>query len=68
MTEEPAVQAIAEQQGATPAQVGLAWLLHRSENILLIPGTSSPLHLEENLAAQQLELDRETLDALNSLA
>jgi pyridoxine 4-dehydrogenase len=68
VTEEPAVRAIAERQGATPAQVGLAWLLHHSENILLIPGTSSPLHLEENLAAQQIELDADALNALDELS
>jgi pyridoxine 4-dehydrogenase len=68
VTEEPAVRAIAERQGATPAQVGLAWLLHHSQNILLIPGTSSPLHLEENLAAQQIELDTDALNALDTLS
>ncbi|PVZ19658.1 MULTISPECIES: aldo/keto reductase family oxidoreductase [unclassified Pseudomonas] len=47
---------IAAQLGATPMQVALAWLLQRSPNILLIPGTSNPVHLRENLAAAQLTL------------
>src|SRR6202453_2009114 len=50
---------VAESIGATPMQVALAWLLHRSPNILLIPGTSSVGHLRENLAAADLELDTE---------
>ena len=50
--------------GATPGQVALAWLLHRSPVILPIPGTSSIAHFEENLEAVELELDQEELDAL----
>jgi aryl-alcohol dehydrogenase-like predicted oxidoreductase len=53
--------------GATPMQVALAWLLHRSPNILLIPGTSSLLHLRENLAAASLALPPETLAALDGM-
>ena len=48
--------AVAARLGATPAQVGLAWLLARADNILLIPGTSSLVHLEENLAVRNLVL------------
>ena len=48
---------VAAKHGATPSQVALAWLLHRDEHILLIPGTSSIGHLEENLAAAGLRLD-----------
>jgi aryl-alcohol dehydrogenase-like predicted oxidoreductase len=48
-------------------QVALAWLLHRSPNILLIPGTSSVQHLRENLAAAQLALPTEILARLNAL-
>jgi aryl-alcohol dehydrogenase-like predicted oxidoreductase len=59
-----AVAAVAERHGATPSQVALAWLLHRSERILLIPGTSSVAHLEENLAAARLVLDDEDLERL----
>ncbi len=47
---------VAARLGATPLQVALAWLLHRSPNILLIPGTSSVAHLRENLAAASLVL------------
>jgi pyridoxine 4-dehydrogenase len=60
----PSVQATAQRLGATPAQVALAWLLHLAPNVLLIPGTSSLLHLEENLAAADLLLDEEALEAL----
>lgn len=48
---------LAAEAGATPMQLALAWLLHRSPNILLIPGTSSVGHLRENLAAGAIELD-----------
>jgi aryl-alcohol dehydrogenase-like predicted oxidoreductase len=47
--------------------VALAWLLHRAPNILLIPGTSSPLHLQENLAAAQLVLSEAVLVRLNHI-
>jgi pyridoxine 4-dehydrogenase len=53
---------------ATPMQVALAWLLQRSPNILLIPGTSSVAHLRENLAAPHLALTRQSLDELNGIA
>ena len=62
------LSAVAERLGATPMQVALAWLLHRSPNILLIPGTSSRGHLRENLAAAQLNLDSETLAELGAIA
>ena len=58
---------IATELGATPMQVALAWLLHRSPNILLIPGTSSVNHLRENLAAAQLTLPEAILARLNKL-
>ena len=58
---------IAERLEATPMQVALAWLLHRSPNILLIPGTSSVGHLRENLKAAELELDAETLKELDAI-
>ena len=48
-------------------QVALAWLLQRSPNILLIPGTSSPAHLRENLAAAELELSQEVLERLDAI-
>ncbi|WP_019906049.1 aldo/keto reductase family oxidoreductase [Methylobacterium sp. 77] len=59
---------IAEGLGATPMQVALAWLLARSPNILLIPGTSSLGHLHENLAAAALTLPDETMAALDRIA
>ncbi len=55
---------IAEKRGATPAQVCLAWLLHRSQTMLPIPGTANLQHLEENSAAARLELTPEELAAL----
>jgi pyridoxine 4-dehydrogenase len=54
--------------GSTPMQVALAWLLHRSPNILLIPGTSSVAHLRENLAAGQLTLSPQILAELDRIA
>jgi pyridoxine 4-dehydrogenase len=51
----------------TPMQVALAWLLHRSPNILLIPGTSSTAHLGENLDAATLKLPSEVMDSLDSI-
>ena len=59
---------VAAQLGATPMQVALAWLLQRSPNILLIPGTSSVTHLRENLAAGQLALSAHHLAQLERLA
>jgi len=59
---------VANRLGVTPMQVALAWLLHRSPNILLIPGTSSVNHLRENLAAGQLRLSSETLSELDGIA
>lgn len=62
------LQVVADTLGATPMQVALAWLLKRSPNILLIPGTSSVAHLRENLAAGDLMLPDDALAALNALA
>jgi aryl-alcohol dehydrogenase-like predicted oxidoreductase len=56
---------VAVRLEVTPMQVALAWLLHRSPNILLIPGTSSVAHLRENLAAADLQLSPDVLDELN---
>lgn len=53
---------------ATPMQLALAWLLQRSPNILLIPGTSSVAHLRENLAAAMIEIPADVLRALDSMA
>jgi len=61
------LNAVAAKLGVTPMQVALAWLLQRSPNILLIPGTSSVAHLRENLAAATLELPAEMLEELNAI-
>jgi aryl-alcohol dehydrogenase-like predicted oxidoreductase len=62
------LDAVAVKLQATPIQVALAWLLHRAPNILLIPGTSSLAHLQENLAAAGLNLPEEAINQLNSVA
>ena len=59
---------VAASVQATPMQVALAWLLQRSPNILLIPGTSSMNHLRENLAAAALELPSDVITKLNAIA
>lgn len=59
------LNAVAAELDATPMQVALAWLLQRSPNILLIPGTSSPQHLQENLASARLVLPREALSLIH---
>jgi aryl-alcohol dehydrogenase-like predicted oxidoreductase len=64
LAEDPAVSSVAEKHGATPSQVALAWLLERYERILLIPGTSSVSHLEENMAAADVHLDDQDLTTL----
>jgi len=62
------LSSVSGQLGVTPMQLALAWLLHRSPNILLIPGTSSVSHLRENLAAGQLKLSPQTLTELDGIA
>ncbi len=62
------LSSVAGRLGATPMQVALAWLLHRSPNTLLIPGTSSVAHLRENLAAGQLILSPQSLAELDGIA
>lgn len=59
---------IAKEIGATPMQTALAWLLQRSPNILLIPGTSSRAHLRENLKAAELKLSAEIVARLDSIS
>lgn len=58
---------VASTLNATPMQVALAWLLHRSPNILLIPGTSSVAHLRENMAAAELTLSPDVLATLDGI-
>ena len=62
-----ALSDVASQLGATPMQVALAWLLRRSPNILLIPGTSSVGHLRENLAVAQIELPDDVMATLDAI-
>ncbi|WP_434647782.1 aldo/keto reductase family oxidoreductase [Achromobacter piechaudii] len=59
---------VAQRLGATPMQVAIAWLLQRSPNILVIPGTSSVAHLRENLAAAALQLPPDAVRALDGIA
>ncbi len=63
-----ALSDVARRLDATPMQVALAWLLRRSPNILLIPGTSSVAHLRENLAAADLDLPDDAMGALDGVA
>lgn len=64
----PLVTELAERLGRTPAQVALAWTLGVAPNVLLIPGTSSVQHLEENLAAASIEIDEDTRRRLDAVA
>ncbi len=61
---DPVIAEVAARRQATPTQTALAWLLHRSERILLIPGTGSIVHLEENIAAGDIELDEHDMRRL----
>ena len=62
------LDSVASRIGATPMQVALAWLLQRSPNMLLIPGTSSVQHLQENLSVADLELPADAIEELNTIA
>ncbi|HTQ15898.1 oxidoreductase [Mycobacterium sp.] len=64
----PAVLSVGERLGRTPAQVALAWTLSVAPNVLLIPGTSSVRHLEDNLAVGSVELDDAAREELNAAA
>lgn len=67
VAEQPKVQEVAQRHGATPAQVGLAWLLQHAPNVLLIPGTSSVAHLEENMGTAQVRLSAEDIALLSAI-
>jgi pyridoxine 4-dehydrogenase len=67
VTGNDVVTSIASRLGATPAQVGLAWLLAHAPNLLVIAGTSSLSHLEQNVAAGDLELSAEDIAALDAV-
>lgn len=64
VTDDDAVNSVAQRLGATPSQVGLAWLLAQYDNLLLIPGTSSVDHLVENMGAGAVTLDADALAEL----
>ncbi len=64
---EDALQQVADAHGADIRQVALAWLLHHAGNILLIPGTSSAGHLEENIAGARIELTADEMTALDGI-
>jgi pyridoxine 4-dehydrogenase len=66
VTDPGAVADVACELGVTPAQVALAWLLHRSPWMLPIPGTGDPAHLEENVAAGSLRLPDEAVARLDA--
>jgi pyridoxine 4-dehydrogenase len=63
---DPAIAEVAVKHRVTVSQIALAWLLHRSERILLIPGTISVAHLEENIAAGDIELDEQDMRRLDA--
>ena len=65
--QDSVLSSAAQAHDATPAQLALAWLLHRSPVVLPIPGTSSVPHLEENVAAAGIELSRTEFDSLDAL-
>ena len=68
MQGEAVLQKVALRHNATMRQIALSWLLHRSDNILLIPGTSSIAHLEENMAAGDIQLFNEDMHELNAIS
>ena len=59
------MEALAAAHDATPAQIRLAWTLHQGDHVLAIPGTGSPAHLEDNIAAGALKLTAEELATLS---
>ncbi|MFB7272565.1 aldo/keto reductase [Streptomyces sp. NPDC056244] len=67
VTDEPAVSTTARSLGRTPAQIGLAWLLHHAQNVLLIAGTANTEHLEANVAAGTIALDDTAMAALDAV-
>jgi aryl-alcohol dehydrogenase-like predicted oxidoreductase len=65
---EEVIQRIADEKGVTLHQIALSWLLHRADNILLIPGTSNLKHVEENMAVGEISLTDKDMEELNSIA
>jgi aryl-alcohol dehydrogenase-like predicted oxidoreductase len=68
LAEDPTISSVAAKHGATPTQIALAWLLHKDPHVLLIPGTSSSMHLDQNVNAARIALDREDLAALDGVS
>ncbi len=66
-TGKDVVKAVADAHGATPAQVRLAWTLHKGPNVLAIPGTGNPAHLAENVAAAALRLTDDEMSRLDTI-
>jgi pyridoxine 4-dehydrogenase len=66
LAQDPVIAAVAERHGITVTQVALAWVLSRYERMLLIPGTSSVAHLEENMAVADVELDESDMAELEN--
>jgi len=62
------LKTVAEKHNATVYQVALSWLLHHADNLLLIPGTSTVNHLEENLKAASVELTADDMEELNGIS
>jgi pyridoxine 4-dehydrogenase len=67
LAQDPTIARVAEKHGAKASQIALAWLLARYDRMLLIPGTSSIGHLEENLAVIDIDLDEDDLAALEAV-
>ena len=63
----PEVKDVAKEMGVSPAQVGLRWLLQHADNIMLIPGTSSLEHLEENMAVGNIKISEENMKKLDNV-
>ena len=66
LAQDPVIAGVAQRRGITATQVALAWLLYRYERVLLIPGTSSVEHLEENMAVADVKLDEHDLAELEN--
>jgi pyridoxine 4-dehydrogenase len=64
--DNPTVQRLAQRWGATPAQIALSWLAGLSRNVLLIPGTASVRHLQENIGADRFDLDDDAMNQLDA--
>lgn len=62
------VERLADKKGVTPAQLALAWVLHQGDDVVPIPGTTDPDHLEENIGALRVSLSSEELDRLDEIA